>query len=117
MVRVDMVKKHIDLKIMKNLSDGSFDSTRDFLFEKHIKFKKIADIDDLPLSDDDIDSIKDTKTRYLTRYVHHSKKRIIDLYRIERSFRKLNSNQGKIFLLLLFKERMEGKINYNILDK
>lgn len=106
------IKCHIDKKIKKNISDLGYDGMRQDLFNICIKFHnnicKNYDIENHDFTEENINSIKDTRCRYLASYIYYAQKRITDLYEIENKFYKKYGIE-KSFNILLLKE----KILYN----
>lgn len=103
---MSMVKHHIDKEIVENLEDG-FDNARQFLLEKCNKFSSMVDFTiDFPESH--IKEINGARERKISEYVIYARKRIIDLYHVERKFDFELPPQRK-FKLLLLKERLSCK--------
>lgn len=105
-MREDSIKRHIDQKIIKNIELIGPDIMRQDLRDICTKMEK--NIIEKSEKDDDIDSIlkiKDVRSKYLSLYVFFSKKRIIDLYFVEREI--YGWSFKKKFTALLFKEKLE----------
>lgn len=104
-MREDSIKRHIDQKIIKNLDILCPDIMRQDLRDSCDKMERnITEKSEK----DDIESIlkiKDIRSKYLSLYIFFAKKRIIDLYFVEREI--FGWSFKKKFKALLFKEKLE----------
>ncbi len=103
---MSMTKQHVDTKIIENL-DGGFDSARQFLLDKSNKFSSMVNFR-IDFPEDRIKDINGTRERKICEYVIHARKRILDLYNIERKY-KFKISPVRKFKLLLLKERLSCK--------
>jgi hypothetical protein len=100
------VKQFIDRSIVEHL-EGGFDNARQVLLEKSNKFASMVSIE-INFSEDHIKNLTEPRERKVSEYVLHARKRIIDLYHVERNFH-FDIEPRRKFKLLLLKERLSCK--------
>lgn len=107
-MRKESIKQHIDRNILSNLTKLGYDGMRQDLNSACEKFSKNIIEKAEKQTEEDIDKIKDVRSRYLSLYIFYAKQRILDLYKIEQRDIKGYAPLKK-FKLILFKEKLEGK--------
>lgn len=107
----DSVKSHVDNTILKKLEEMSYDQVREHLFSTSSKFRDVVatyvDLSKFTFDELSIDGLEPSRARYLGFYILYANKRVIDLYSVERNYKKLGFSSVKNFKLLLFKEKLE----------
>lgn len=107
-MRKESIKQHIDNRILKELSDSSPGKIRQDLLTTCHKFTQNISEKPETMSESEIESIKDVRSRYLSFYVFFAQQRIVDLYKVET--RDLYGwDYRKKFKAFLFKEKLESK--------
>jgi|APCry1669189883_1035261.scaffolds.fasta_scaffold10177_3 hypothetical protein len=107
-MRLETIRNHIDRKILKDLETLGPDGMRQELSSVCNKFLKNIVESPNTQTIEEIEDIKDVRSRYLSLYIFVAQQRIIDLYKIE--IRDLYGwSNYKKFRALLFKEKIEGK--------
>ena len=108
-MRRDVIKKHIDKKILTDIQRLGADGMRQELSEICNKYLKniVEAPSPSPVTIEGIENIKDVRSRYLSLYVFYAQQRIIDLYKVENS-ELYGWSFHKKFKALLFKEKLEG---------
>ena len=108
-MRKDVIKRHIDNRILKDLPTIGPDALRNDLAKTCRKFSEnIVEKATTP-TEDNIEKIEDVRSRYLSLYVFYAQQRIIDLYKIETK-NLYGWSLDKKFKALLFKEKLEGRV-------
>lgn len=101
----EVVKRHIDDRIIGMLKVSSYCVTRQNIYNITIKFReKLIGVDTSSISS--ISEIKDSRTKYYGYYVYFVENRIIDLYRLES--KSAFTAPDRNFQALIFKEKLES---------
>lgn len=82
-MRKESIKEHIDRKILKNLSEMGYDGMRSELLDVISRFNTNIIEPPVEETEQSIEKIVDTRSRYMSFYIFFARKRIIDLYKIE----------------------------------
>ncbi len=105
---MSFIGPHIDGKISDLLGGVGYDETRQFLFDNAMRFSKMLKSDIDFNSDINLDDIKIHRDKRVIEYVIHARKRVYDLYRIEREFSRFGFDPKKTFKLLLLIDKIKG---------
>lgn len=82
-MRKESIKEHIDRKILKNLSEMGYDGMRSELLDVISRFNSNIIEPPVEQTEQSIEKIVDTRSRYMSFYIFFARRRVIDLYKIE----------------------------------